>query len=157
MKEELLKLAERVEALRGPDWEVDKLIAVLNGWCLHPSNRQRDDSAQSDTGYTCLDCGADSWGNTGPTGQKRSASLPAYTASLDAAMTLVPGGENGRWNAGKFNVDPNKCSAQVAIEDEIFIERGSLGRGIKVRASGTARTPALALCAAALRALAKEE
>lgn len=88
MREELLKLAERVEALRGPDWEVDKLIAVLNGWCLHPSNRQRDDSAQSDTGYTCLDCGADSWGNTGPTGQKRSASLPAYTASLDAAMTL---------------------------------------------------------------------
>lgn len=139
MKEELLKLAERVEALRGPDWEVDKLIAVLNGWCLHPSNRQRDDSAQSDTGYTCLDCGADSWGNTGPTGQKRSASLPAYTGSLDAAMTLVPEGCEWAVNWGGNSV------AEVNI-----LPDGPLFKGY-------ADTPALALCAAALRALAKDK
>lgn len=125
MKEELLKLAKRVEALSGPDRDVDLDICIA------------------------LD--------TGRSTDPRNPGPMRYTASLDAAMTLVPGGENGRWNAGKFNADPNKCSAQVAIEDEIFIESGSLGRGLKVRASGTARTPALALCAAALRALAKDK
>ena len=83
-----MSLAERIEAATGPDRELDKAIAVASGWCLHPSNRQRNDSAQSDTGYTCLDCGADSWGNTGPTGQKRHAPIPAYTGSIDAAMML---------------------------------------------------------------------
>lgn len=142
MREELLKLAERVEALRGPDWEVDKLIAVLNGWCLHPSNRQRDDSAQSDTGYTCLDCGADSWGNTGPTGQKRSASLPAYTASLDAAMTLVP--EGCGWSLVQATYEKSYGCIESGDDRTPDLE-------------ARADTPALALCAAALRALAKDK
>ena len=148
MKEELLKLAERVEALSGPDREVDARIwCALNGK-KYVSHWREYDGPNTRVEYI-----------EPPKRTPFASSTVAlqWTASLDAAMTLVPGGENGRWNAGKFNVDPNKCSAQVAIEDEIFIERGSLGRGIKVRASGTARTPALALCAAALRALAKEE
>lgn len=155
MKEELLKLADRVEALSGPDREVDKLIAVVNGWCLHPSNRQRDDSAQSDTGYTCLDCGADSWGNTGPTGQKRSASLPAYTASLDAAMTLVPKTMSLvdltlSWEPPEPEVFP-ACS--ITWYPAAVIHNGKDWHALT--ASGA--TPALALTAAALRALAKEK
>lgn len=122
-KDELLKLAERVEALSGPDRAID--------WQIHCRNGLN---------------GVGMYGNH-----------PSYTASLDAAMTLVPGGENGRWNTGKFNTNAKKCTAQVAVEDEIFIETGSLGRGLKVRSSATAATPALALCAAALRALAGGE
>lgn len=147
-KTELLKLAERVEALSGPDREVDKLIAVENGWCLHPSDRQRDDSAQSDTCYTCLDCGADSWGNTGPTGQKRSAPLPAYTASLDAAMTLCQPDEN-RWPQIEYiGHNPNN------IKDG---HRVRLWFNAKKVSGQSMVSAALALCAAALRALAKEE
>lgn len=86
----LAELLQRVEAASGPDQELDRALAVrLIGWCLHPRDRQRDDSAQSDTGWTCLDCGADSWGNTGPTGQRRHATVPALTASIDAALALV--------------------------------------------------------------------
>jgi hypothetical protein len=71
-----------------------------------------------------------------------------YTASLDAAMTLVPEGWQGdrlSWWAG--------CEAScVLIEthlvgDEWVREAGWLGR-----VEGEAATPALALCAAALRA-----
>lgn len=146
MREELLKLAERVEALRGPDREVDKLIAVVNGWCLHPSNRQRDDSEQSDTGYTCLDCGADSWGNTGPTGQKRSASLPAYTASLDAAMALVPEGCDVMMGRPPARRRVNQIWAQVWDARTSETRNESVGCNL-----------AAALCAAALRSLAKDK
>ena len=143
---DLMELAERVEALQGRNMEVDAEIARATGWV-----------------HKCSDVwgiGAPHWWKedkcfhdfAGPHWYGQGAILPPFTGSLDAAETLVPGGENGRWNTGKFNTDPNKCSAQIAIEDEIFIEAGSLGRGIKVRASATAATPALALCAAALRA-----
>jgi len=136
-------LAERIEAATGPDRELDKAIAVASGWCLHPSNRQRNDSAQSDTGYTCLDCGADSWGNTGPTGQKRHAPIPAYTGSIDAAMMLVPEGmrfaimivEDGR--AAVKLWWPGDDAPNVPRLEPLFA------------------TPALALAAAAIRAGAK--
>ena len=60
---------------------------------------------------------------------------PAYTSSLDAAMTLVPDGWTLFHLDGPFNNGP--CHATVANGD--FAE-------------GEAETPALALCAAALRA-----
>lgn len=132
-KDDLLKLADRVEALSGPDRKVDELI-------------ERAVGTYSAFRYYTL--GDDDQPDYIPT---------RYTASLDAAETLVPGGENGRWNTGKFNTNAKKCTAQVAVEDEIFIETGSLGRGLKVRSSAIAATPALALCAAALRALAGGE
>lgn len=61
-KEELLALAERVEGLDGPDWEVDAAIAstVYRDNCRNP----------------IWECG----------------DVAAYTASLDIAMTLVPDG-----------------------------------------------------------------
>jgi hypothetical protein len=94
----LVALLERVRAAARPDRDLDRDLAVsLYGWCLHPHGRQRDDSAQSDRGYTCLDCGADSWGNVGPTGQRRSDPLPFFTASVDAALALVERVLPGAW------------------------------------------------------------
>ena len=60
---------------------------------------------------------------------------PYYTASLDAAMTLVPEG----------------CWLSLNIMDDLPI--ASLGLpGTETVADGRAATPALALCAASLRA-----
>jgi hypothetical protein len=65
--------------------------------------------------------------------------LPAYTASLDAAMSLVP----DKWGT-TLDIkasDRNRCEARLWFD----------GEGVRpVR--GVAATPALALCAAALRA-----
>lgn len=93
---DLSGLIERVEAGVGPDRSIDAAIYHdLLGFCRH-ANQERT-GAQSDTGFDCMDCGADSWGNKSrkggyPAGQGLHDSAPRYTASLDAAMTLVPNG-----------------------------------------------------------------
>lgn len=72
----------------GTSASVDLALAkALTCWCEHKN--LEDTGCQSDTGFTCRDCGADSWGNTGPTKQKLHARVPAYTASIDAALELV--------------------------------------------------------------------
>ncbi len=67
---ELLKLADRVEALAGPCQKSDEDICRATGWRFvregHP--------------FGCV------WYNP----QNRAACVPAYTSSLDAAMTLYP-------------------------------------------------------------------
>jgi hypothetical protein len=71
-----------------------------------------------------------------------SVSVPYLTASLDAAMTLVP---EGRGLIYKRHGIKNVWRVQIHSGDETtFIE-------------GDAATPALALCAAALKARASQE
>lgn len=70
-----------------------------------------------------------------------------YTASLDAAMTLVP----KRWRtvtANEQNWEPNWVWRLGTKEED----ESQFGRTVVV--DGVAATPALALCAAALRAFA---
>ncbi len=122
MTEELLKLAKRVEALSGPDREVDELIERAVGKYSAFSYYTLGDDDQSDY-------------------------IPTrYTTSLDAALTLRSSG----WTI-----------AHICEEDDKrwFAE---LRHGFKtsydhVAMAGKCATPALALCAAALRALAKEK
>lgn len=87
-KAEILGLAARVEALEGPDREVDCLIkqAVGDPW----------------------DYAAD-WGprdNCKPVGKP-------YTSSIDAAMGLVPEG----WVIGQMSWWPHAKSATVHMDD----------------------------------------
>ena len=107
-REELTKLAERVEALTEKCWDTDDLI------------------------YAAL--GFDNEGYRGS---------PDYTADLDAAMSLVPEG----WG-GAIHFSENRLHSTV-----------KLGRSYptNVQAFGEAATPALALTAAALRALAEQQ
>jgi hypothetical protein len=114
------ELADRVERLTGPDREVDAAIMRLF-----------TNSVESYDG--------DFWyGPHGTIGEP----VPAYTASIDAALTLVP--EGWAWMAG--------CAAgegffaSLAIMDEEC-------RAPEVDV--TASTSALALTAACLRAIAK--
>ena len=68
---------------------------------------------------------------------------PQYLASIDAAMTLVPDG----WTAWELRSHQNKarfsCDLSRLSEIDSSSEDWACGRG---------KTPALALCAAALRA-----
>lgn len=127
---ELLKLAERCEAATGPDRELDALIACHAPICradyilsARPSQKRGMVTRYFDDGghgtFVCEN----------------------YTASLDAAMTLVPEG----------------CAS--AIGTMAFVNETRLPWACIWTPQGEptwrsdAATPALALCAAALRAL----
>ncbi len=110
----LLELADRVEALSGPDREVDCLIADA---VLGPVRKP----------YVRGHC-------------------EKYTASLDAAMSLVPDGCT--W--GLTTSQRQGTLAEVYREDANGLTYGR-------QPSGRAALPAPALCAAALRARASQE
>jgi hypothetical protein len=122
----LLELAERCEMADGPDPYLDEAIADA----LFPAEPfvQLADAPEG-TGFKA-------WRQNGVT-----QSALRYSASLDAAMTLVPEG------AG---FDLRKCVSALGIVS--MYPRGFTKEVIEVRA----RTPALALCAAALKARAAE-
>ncbi len=113
----LIALAERVEQASEASRPLDADVALTQGWHELPG---------------------DNW--IGPLGQ---IAVPAYTASLDAAMTLVPEGcgflltatSHERW-------------AQIVRESKLDDGTPLIGG----MASSKAATPALALTAACLRA-----
>lgn len=71
---------------------------------------------------------------------------PAYSASLDAAMTLVPEGCGVWLHSGSNELGPLLPQSQAPVMARVFF----LSKGIDEDA--IAATPALALAAAALRA-----
>jgi hypothetical protein len=131
----MLALAERAEKATGPDRELDAAIAVAVCWRWEGWSEGdlavEEAAARSGMAYV-----ADRVRNSTNSIWRL---LPAYTASLDAAMTLVPEGE------------------------DYAIERVGGGHWCSVDANGErqpcvgAATPALTLCAAALRSLAEQE
>lgn len=112
-------ILERLDTATGPDREIDLALALaFTGWCEHKN--LEESGCQSDTGFDCPDCGADSWGNTGPTKQKLHDKVPSYTASLEAAValaeSLAPHGrimterDHNGWNWAMVRLTPNSCS-----------------------------------------------
>ena len=137
MKEELLKLAERVEALSGPDRLTDANIH----WQIRRDDFEPDED-HTDQTY-CYARGG--WTlNRADHHFLDSIPVPRYSSSLDAAMTLVPKG--WAWSVlDRRTTGYSKPNGQCWTKED----RSTL--------HGDAATPALALCAAALRALAKEK
>lgn len=122
---DLNELADRVEALSGPDRRVDCAIFAT----VYP-----DKFGDSAAMYARID-----WTrNRADWMWLRDLGMPAYTASIDAAITLVPDG----WNWGVWRRhDWAKQNAQVwHPQQESWTKHGD------------AATPALAIVAAALRA-----
>jgi hypothetical protein len=114
-KDELLALASKVEPLTEPDREVDALVHFMGRLhCQMPIH------------------GKEFW------------LVERYTASLDAAMSLVP--EGWRWHSYYW---PRKDEPRLM---SLVTNRPHAGI-----AHGKAATPALALTAAALRAIAETE
>lgn len=115
----LQDLAERIEAADGPDRELDGDIAEAVG-AVPPFVHRRD---------------SPEWGSW--SGGRDHWDAPAYTGSLDAAVTLVPEGYS-------FNLGNDvRGWADVWFDVPVYDGKPYEGR---------AATPALALCAASLRA-----
>ena len=123
---DLKELAERCEQAAGPDRELDEAIVLTAlGW-------KRADYKRG--GRTIR-----AWDN----GEYRQERAPDfYTASLDAAMTLVPDGISVR-----LFVHPDESHCDI-YQSHQAKEMGEAEQ---------AATPALALCAAALRAIAAHQ
>ena len=125
----LTALAERVEGLTGPCRETDKAIALALGWTTEAPPRD------SDRPMPHL------W--VGPDGSREMASPPHWTGSLDAVVALIERELPGAlW----------------------YVDRGPVRPMAGLQAAGDgppwffyAATPALALLAATLRALARKE
>ncbi len=130
--ERLVALAEQCETTMMPDREIDRMIWI----------------ATDPQGYSIWESGQRAMLNRDWDEPRRQVTLQArakiaaeaFTGSLDAAMTLVPEGWNwlAQSNRKKFGLKP---SAQCWPDGE--------DRRTK---TSEASTPALALCAAALRA-----
>lgn len=127
MSDELLALAKRCEEAGGPDRELDeRLFGVLYGW---------------------------TWPLLGASSAEyEQVGSPSYTALIDAALTLVPEGWN--WMAG----NRNQPVARAYVENGApsFTGIGQRQNPDRVWHEVVAATPALALCSAALRALATQ-
>jgi hypothetical protein len=132
---DLLDLAVRVEGAEGPDRELD--VAIV--YALHP-----------DIGHYEGQCIGDDpifWHEP-----YRKQPCPEFTASLDAAMGLVPEGwqtESLSWWAGE--------GAHCRLLGSVLRDGRWTRFGREGRAEGAGATPALALCAAALRARASKD
>ncbi len=122
----LTELANRVERLSEPSREVDAEIALS---CGVVSEREGN-TFYGHKDYSCMVLERDYYDIEGS-----APELPAYTTSLDAAMTLVPEGL-------RFEVTTTgyKPGATVCGNTLTGVHEGSY-----------AATPALALTAAALR------
>lgn len=122
MCKEMLELAARVEAASGPDRELDAEIGRY--------------TAAEFLGYVPV--------------EPQHGCAP-FTASLDAAMMLVP--EGWRWMAG--HREHPHARAYVENGAPAFVGAGSRRNPARQWYETTAATPALALCAASLRARAQ--
>jgi hypothetical protein len=141
-REELLALAERVEALTGPDREVDLEVILASG--THVLERRgRDKKAwlyEAGSDFRRLDPSPYSYGVFG---------LPRFTASLDAAMSLVSP-EWGDWCLSRDSREGYEAAIWACRCRYI-----ASGRDAVCHQGYHATSPALALVAAALRARAE--
>jgi hypothetical protein len=136
---DLLKLAERCEAAAGHDRELDVELAVVAGLIRDPEfERGYFYGAGNNCDYV-LERGDYDHGNNAP-------ELPYYTASLDAAMQLVPEGW-GRIELGRY-----VGGGEAGADRWCSITTGDIESDVGDVEAENCATEALALCAAALKA-----
>lgn len=131
----LQELIERVERASGPDREIDALIFRAIGEPL---------PTQFGPLGIALEWDEDGVSATVPIDDMRvHFTPPAYTASLDAAMMLVP--DMWHWSLYDTNgfVGPDRMAVAQLEPENYDTEQLMEGQSI---------TPALALCAASLKA-----
>jgi hypothetical protein len=133
----LLELAERCEAATGPDRDIDLAIFEACGWVRKG-------------GFWS----GEYWERGGRRIWLTDKRLPAPTASLDAAMTLVPE-ENDSWSLMKWPQDGKPTFRATVSWTVKSSHKNASGPYVMHKPHlrrAEAATPALALCAAALRA-----
>lgn len=135
----LLALAERCEAATGADRELD--CAIMDALSLWPEGWTRYEGREP--------MGSGSVYYLHPSGRPEWHVAFSYTASLDAAMTLI--GSDVFWHLGNDGEGPDPSLFKARLLWFTSDHPHSLRQR---RALATAATPALALVAAALSALA---
>jgi hypothetical protein len=147
---ELLALAERVEKATGPSRELDALIGVaFQIGCRKglPDDHEYLTAIRADDPEASAGRAGHYWFHCRSGKSMRSAEM--YTASIDGAMTLLPGPNweySIEWQAGSVLYVPE--ASMVAI-----VKIGDP----KLMMEAEATTPALALVAACLRSIAAME
>jgi hypothetical protein len=147
---ELILLAERVEKASGPDRELDARI-----WCIADETGRRVFAAHPlPEKAVSFYYGCSGFKDGKPVYGFSQYRGPKYTASLDAAMTLVPDGHYFTVERSQFGVaacvdSPKPAKPRRPNPLEIRLE--TLTPNVP-DGSSQAATPALALIAAALRA-----
>jgi hypothetical protein len=139
----LMALADRVEALAGPCRETDVAIGVAVDWRWpdwEPSEKTARQMAEKHGLAWLVDRAANGFNSCW-------RGIPNYTASLDAAMTLVPEGF-------AYRVDWRPDGLDLPRGSDTAPALGMVYAGLGKAHVANASTPALALTAAALRALA---
>jgi hypothetical protein len=137
-RDELLALAEKVEAAKGADRELDCLIFESCHRLLTPERRGTIDGEPTGEYY-------------GLDGEQLPVRAPRYTGSLDAALTLVPPlhGYYVRENCSRDG-EVVYCNAQVWPYSDPRDEDAP-----RYWANAPEKLPALALTAGALKARAQ--
>jgi hypothetical protein len=130
----LTELADRCEQAAGPDRDIDGMIGAIVGCEFHSAEAVRE-YAHDDH----------AWGSEGPhwAGTANSLGVLKFTASLDAAVTLID--DDVFFHVSRFSPESGSRG-----EAHVYPNR-RLGDDYEAEAA----TPALALCAAALRARAR--
>jgi hypothetical protein len=131
---EARELVSRCERARGADRELDAKIARAVG-------RIPKSAAYEGT----IKMGDLAWSNG------LGYQVPAYTGSLDAAMTLVPGKCGVNIMRPSYNADLEALTGGMPSGAQVFDHDESID------VTMACATPALALCAASLRALLHKE
>jgi hypothetical protein len=115
-------LIERLEKATGPDRELDAKLAFVNGaW-----------AAGVDEGVPWVQ-----WAKN--TAVEINDELPRYTASIDAALTLVPEG----WEWELYSNPPSAWLCERGYDPDTYNGKTALA---------STKSPAIALCIAALKA-----
>ncbi len=139
---ELIALAERVEALTGPCRETDEAIRYAIGW-----------RAAHGRWYSPEDAALSRRRKVGLLNFQPSQPPGPFTASLDAALGLVP---SGRSVSLTTNIEQFDEDGATVREDASHAEISRKGGKRWFNFGSFGATPALALTAAALRARAAE-
>lgn len=139
--DDIQRLVERIEGASGPDRELDCLIwGAQEGRSLAWQGNLLVEKLEGCIGW--VDPGEFQRNFTCNRRDDGAGCIPAYTASIDAAMTLVPSefymGRLHQWVADNF-----RWACDLARKD--------MTGGKRISAEDCA-TPALAIAAAALRA-----
>ena len=134
----LLDLAERCEKATGPDRQLDldiiNAITSKSGWFWHDDRHET--ISRNDYGH-------------GAPGNP-ICSLDPHTSFIDYALELVP--EGWQWSVSNRARAPHAGRAYIHNNELINIGGGMTPNPKYRGAEVTAATPALALCAAGLRA-----
>lgn len=122
-------LIARLEAAEEGNITLDDRIALALGWRIDQQDIQ----------------GVGKW--LAP-GESHTQYLPEWSRSIDAALTLVPEG----WAIDGWQLWPGATSSLQLLETKLGRDDQYWHSSKHKRFDGAAATPALAICAAALRA-----